>query len=170
MILAGALLGSVLEKCCKRRLPAVVAPPDMSTAHGAWFAEQPAEAVLLTLELADHAAELAGQLACCVSFTHAERTWLFVTKIRNHVPPDESGPGRLVVTRPSHAIGSDLRGAVRFAVAPGTGLTIKAIARSTPTLEPEAVDLSLGGMSIRFSLGDRHATSPFERPPSSSTP
>jgi hypothetical protein len=42
---------------------------------------------------------------------------------------------------------------VRFAVAPRSGLAIKAMARSTPTLEPQAVDISLRGMSIRFDAG-----------------
>ena len=46
-----------------------------------------------------------------------------------------------------------LRRAVRFAIAPASGLTVKAISRSTPTVQPQVIDVSLGGMSIEFGEG-----------------
>jgi hypothetical protein len=93
MVLASELLGSVLEKCCQRRLPAVIAPPDMSTAHGARFAAPPEADNLLRLELVEPAAAGGGPRGGGGAPTPPEPTWRCVARLPGPAPPPPPRPG-----------------------------------------------------------------------------
>ncbi len=151
LILTAGPLATALEECRRRRVPAVVAPVEAAAAYPARFADGAANGDL-ALELREPAELAAGQFAC-VSFTYAGRSWLFVARVRDHLAGDGTCAARLVVAGPTHAVGSDLRRAVRLAVPPASGLVVRAMSRHTPTLAPQAIDISLGGMGVEFPEG-----------------
>lgn len=146
-------IAAILNTSCGHATPCVISPSDMTVACHARFVETDEANHAVAFDILDNVEiPFHRYFTCCVSFYHAERTWMFITQVRDFTPAGDATAPRLVLKSPSHIIGNDLRRTIRIAVVPDCDFTVRTTI-DEHRLEPHALEVGLGGMSIEFPEG-----------------
>ena len=76
----------------------------------------------------------------------------FSSQVRDYRPASAALLPALVLKAPSHAIGTDLRRAIRISVPPQSGLSVRAVS-DAGGISPHPIDISLNGISVECAEG-----------------
>ncbi len=137
-----------LFESCKKKAPVTIMSP-VGVFQGQFVAVSSSE-VIIDLLLGDEEHLCRPLSRCCVVFSQQNQSKVFLATVKDCIKPEASTRPLVVLSRVSDIATGESRAAWRVPLRRDSKLSVRVVDEDKRVWRPEAVDISLTGMLIKF--------------------